>query len=205
MFKLASSTISSIVKNTKRRLQSFGKHKKDIGIPIEQSDFQDYLKTAPKDFRKYNRKSKMYEPRIPRGKAKESDEYQLFIRNVNEYLNTTDTYQTISRFINQYQKFNKGIEDMTATEAQHLMELSDEVKRHTSTYVGTNNISSKRYAGFDALIYARRNGANLSYDDMLQYYNEHEQQFENMAVNEIYNFVESRFNTKADIMFGDDF
>lgn len=194
LIKLGSDAIRSVVRNTKNRLATFGKHKKDVGLPVEQQELQEFLKNAPKEFRKYNRKTKMYEPKIPRGALKESEEYQQYILELNNELNTSSSYQDIERYQKQYSKYT-GI-DISIDEASKLRELSKEVKQSTGPY---NQSEARAYAGFNGLIYAKKNGANMSYDDMMEFYNSRYQQFQRMQVNEIYNYIDDYFNVKLDL------
>ena len=194
LIKLGSDAIRSVVRNTKNRLATFGKHKKDVGLPVEQQEFQEFLKNAPKEFRKYNRKTKMYEPKIPRGALKESEEYQQYILDLNNELNTSSSYQELERYQKQYKKYT-GI-DISIDEASQLRDISKEVKQATGPY---KQSEARAYAGFNGLIYAKKNGANLSFDDMMRFYQERESQFQRMQVNEIYNYIDDYFNVKLDI------
>lgn len=200
LLKLGSDAIRSVVRNTKNRLATFGKHKKDIGLPVEQQELQEFLKNSPKEFRKFNRKTKMYEPKIPRGALKESEEYQQYILELNNELNTSSSYQDIERFIKQYEKAtttkkHEGIK-LTFDEASKLRELSKEVRSSSTPY---RQQEDRAYAGFNGLIYAKKNGANLTYQDMIEFYEARRDKFDRMQVNEIYNYIDDYFNVKLDL------
>lgn len=194
LLKLGSDAIRSVVRNTKNRLATFAKHKKDIGLPVEQQELQEFLKNSPKEFRKYNRKTKMYEPKIPRGALKESEEYQQYILELNNELNTSSSYQELERYQKQYQKYT-GI-DISIDEASKLRDLSKEVKQASGPY---RQSDARAYAGFNGLVYAKKNGANMTYDEMMEFYNSRYQQFQRMQVNEIYNYIDDYFNVKLDL------
>lgn len=52
------------------------------------TEYQDFLKNSNTKFRRYNRSLKAYQPTIPRGKLKNSKEFEDFMLNLNEKLNT---------------------------------------------------------------------------------------------------------------------
>lgn len=52
------------------------------------SEYQEFLKNSNPKFRRYNRSLKAYQPTIPRGKLKNSKEFEEFMMNLNEKLNT---------------------------------------------------------------------------------------------------------------------
>lgn len=52
------------------------------------AEYQDFLKNSNPKFRRYNRSLKAYQPTIPRGKLKNSKEFEEFMLNLNEKLNT---------------------------------------------------------------------------------------------------------------------
>ena len=202
ILSIGADAISSVIRNTRYRIRSFAKHQKDVrtihgqdqkmGIPLEQQDLQDYLKNAPKEFRKYNRSSKLYEPKIPRGKSKQTGAFQDFIKELNYRLNTSDTYSELDKYIEAY-KEQTGIE-LDYGEASLLKSISVEVKNASGFGVGTN-YTSREYASRNALIYQKKLGnTDMTPYEMDKFVEERSKQFEHMQVNEIYNYIDDYFN-----------
>lgn len=94
--QLGAKAIKGVTQKARRRAQAFGKalkEKKLKNAPKHFTEWQDTLKKSDKRFRRYNRKLKVYEPITPRGKIKNSPEYQQFVLDLNEYVNTNLTAQ----------------------------------------------------------------------------------------------------------------
>lgn len=83
------------MQKARRRIGSFIKSfklgKLDKNKTSTYTDMQSYLKSSNKKFRRYNRKIGAYEPIIPRGKLKQSDEFEQFVLDINQYMNETRT------------------------------------------------------------------------------------------------------------------
>ena len=202
ILSIGAEAISSVIRNTRYRIRSFAKHQKDVrtihgqdqkmGLPLEQQDLQDYLKNAPKEFRKYNRSSKLYEPKVPRGKSKQTGAFQDFIKELNYRLNTSDTYSELDKYIEAY-KEQTGIE-LDYGEASLLKSISAEVKNASGFGVGTN-YTSREYASRNALVYQKKLGnTDMTPYEMDKFVEERSRQFEHMQVNEIYNYIDDYFN-----------
>lgn len=88
-------SIKMTMQKARRRIGSFIKSfksgKLDKNKTSTYTDMQSYLKSSNKKFRRYNRKIGAYEPIIPRGKLKQSDEYEQFVLDINQYMNETRT------------------------------------------------------------------------------------------------------------------
>ena len=73
--------VKATMQKARRRVQAFAKSIKQGKLDKKNTtyqDMQDYLKNAPKKYRRYNRKIGAYEPITPRGKEKQSDEFADF-------------------------------------------------------------------------------------------------------------------------------
>ena len=110
-----SHSIKMVMQKARRRISAFQKafkqgklnkksyeKKKDANI----LDLQAYLKDSNKKFRRYNRKIGMYEPIIPRGKLKQSSEFEKFVLDINQYMNETRTAQEEIERKEMKQKWN---------------------------------------------------------------------------------------------------
>lgn len=88
-------SIKMTMQKARRRIGSFIKSfksgKLDKSKTSSYTDMQSYLKSSNKKFRRYNRKIGAYEPIIPRGKLKQSDEFEQFVLDINQYMNETRT------------------------------------------------------------------------------------------------------------------
>lgn len=88
-------SIKMVMQKARRRIGSFIKSfksgKLDKNKTTTYTDMQSYLKSSNKKFRRYNRKIGAYEPIIPRGKLKQSDEFEQFVLDINQYMNETRT------------------------------------------------------------------------------------------------------------------
>ena len=88
-------SIKMTMQKARRRIGSFIKSfkqgKLDKNKTSSYTDMQSYLKSSNKKFRRYNRKIGAYEPIIPRGKLKQSDEFEQFVLDINQYMNETRT------------------------------------------------------------------------------------------------------------------
>ena len=88
-------SIKMAMQKARRRIGSFIKSfkqgKLDKNKTSSYTDMQSYLKSSNKKFRRYNRKIGAYEPIIPRGKLKQSDEFEQFVLDINQYMNETRT------------------------------------------------------------------------------------------------------------------
>lgn len=116
--QLGAKAIKGVTQKARRRAQAFGKalkEKKLKNAPKHFEEWQDTLKKSDKRFRRYNKKLKVYEPITPRGKIKKSAEYQQFVLDLNEYVNTNLTAQAEIKkrdFINEVKKENKITDDI---------------------------------------------------------------------------------------------
>lgn len=99
---ISSKAIKGIMQKARRRISAFQKafkqgklNKKSYEKSKETNilDLQEYLKTSNKKFRRYNRKIGMYEPITPRGKLKQSSEFEQFVLDINQFINETRTAQ----------------------------------------------------------------------------------------------------------------
>lgn len=94
---ILSKTVKGIMQKARRRVNAFQKafksNKLDKTKTTNYNDFQDFLKSSNKKFRRYNRKIGAYEPITPRGKLRNSEEFTNFVLNINEYTNTSRTAQ----------------------------------------------------------------------------------------------------------------
>lgn len=88
-------SIKMTMQKARRRIGSFIKSfkqgKLDKNKTSSYTDMQSYLKSSNKKFRRYNRKIGAYEPIIPRGKLKQSSEFEQFVLDINQYMNETRT------------------------------------------------------------------------------------------------------------------
>ena len=93
-------SIKMVMQKARRRISAFQKafkqgklNKKSYEKSKESNilDLQEYLKTSNKKFRRYNRKIGMYEPITPRGKLKQSSEFEQFVLDINQFMNETRT------------------------------------------------------------------------------------------------------------------
>lgn len=88
-------SIKMVMQKARRRIGSFIKSfksgKLDKNKTSTYTDMQSYLKSSNKKFRRYNRKIGAYEPIIPRGKLKQSDDFEQFVLDINQYMNETRT------------------------------------------------------------------------------------------------------------------
>lgn len=94
---ISAHSIKMTMQKARRRIGSFIKSfkqgKLDKNKTSSYTDMQSYLKSSNKKFRRYNRKIGAYEPIIPRGKLKQSDEFEQFVLDINQYMNETRTAQ----------------------------------------------------------------------------------------------------------------
>ena len=94
---ILSKTVKGIMQKARRRVNAFQKafksNKLDKTKTTNYNDFQDFLKSSNKKFRRYNRKIGAYEPITPRGKLRSSKEFTKFVLDINEYINTSRTAQ----------------------------------------------------------------------------------------------------------------
>ena len=94
---ILSKTVKGIMQKARRRVNAFQKafksNKLDKTKATNYNDFQDFLKSSNKKFRRYNRKIGAYEPITPRGKLRSSKEFTKFVLDINEYINTSRTAQ----------------------------------------------------------------------------------------------------------------
>lgn len=97
---ISAHSIKMVMQKARRRISAFQKAFKQGKLnkkSYEKSkdanilDLQEYLKTSNKKFRRYNRKIGMYEPIIPRGKLKQSSEFEQFVLDINQFMNETRT------------------------------------------------------------------------------------------------------------------
>lgn len=143
--------ISNVIRKIGRQMKTFGKHKKEEGLPRFVQSYQEYLKKAPKDFRRYDRKSKMYIPSIPRFKGrKESDAFQEFLMQTMEYSNTAPTYKelnTIKRNLEQSEFYE---DDIDLDDAYEILEEQEAVEKDIEVSTGTN--TENRIAAVDDMI-----------------------------------------------------
>ena len=82
--------LSQIFNKARKLLRAYAKeHKKNTIKPSKQfNDYQNMLKSAPKEFRKYDRRKKIYTPITPKNKKlRNSEKFEQFIYDVNEYNN----------------------------------------------------------------------------------------------------------------------
>ena len=102
---ISSKAIKGIMQKARRRISAFQKafkqgklNKKSYEKSKESNilDLQEYLKTSNKKFRRYNRKTGMYEPITPRGKLKQSSEFEQFVLDINQFTPTLFKTLTIS-------------------------------------------------------------------------------------------------------------
>lgn len=131
--------ISNVIRKIGRQMKTFGKHKKEEGLPRFVQSYQEYLKKAPKDFRRYDRKSKMYIPSIPRGKErKQSEVFQDFLAQTLEYSNTNPTYKelnTIKRNLEQSEFYE---DDISLNDAYEILEEQEAIEEDIEVSTGTN-------------------------------------------------------------------
>ena len=59
----------------------------------EFTEYQQMLKNAPKEYRRYNRKLNVYEPITPKGKERKSERFEQFVYDLNEQQNLTPTLE----------------------------------------------------------------------------------------------------------------
>lgn len=137
--KSAAAHVSNEFKKVGRRLKTFGKHKKEEGLPRYVESYQEYLKNAPKDFRRYDRKSKMYLPSIPRGKErKQSEAFQEFIAQTLEYSNTNPTYQELSIIQRNLEQSEFYEQDISLNDAYEILEEQEAIEEDIEVSTGTN-------------------------------------------------------------------
>lgn len=82
--------VKATMQKARRRVQAFAKSIKQGKLDKKNTtyqDIQDYLKNAPKKYRRYNRKIGAYEPITPRGKEKQTDEFADFFLKLNKMIN----------------------------------------------------------------------------------------------------------------------
>lgn len=112
---ISSKAIKGIMQKARRRISAFQKafkqgklNKKSYEKSKESNilDLQEYLKTSNKKFRRYNRKIGMYEPITPRGKLKQSSEFEQFVLDINQFINETRTAQEEIERKQMKQKWN---------------------------------------------------------------------------------------------------
>ena len=112
---ISSKAIKGIMQKARRRISAFQKafkqgklNKKSYEKNKDSNilDLQAYLKTSNKKFRRYNRKIGMYEPITPRGKLKQSNEFEQFVLDINQFINETRTAQEEIERKQMKQKWN---------------------------------------------------------------------------------------------------
>lgn len=131
-------TVKGIMQKARRRVNAFQKafknKKLDKTKTTNYNDFQDFLKSSNKKFRRYNRKIGAYEPITPRGKLRYSEEFTNFVLNINEYTNTSRTAkEEIERqsIQNRYRLDNADMDELERLGAELTIQnqsLSDTVE-----------------------------------------------------------------------------
>lgn len=190
LFNFARTTVTNITRNAKNRLRTFGKvlkADKSAELPREQKIYQDWLKEQPTQFRQYNRKTKLYEPKIPRGSLRNSEMYEEFVEQLNEYLNTTQTYQDIKRMQDSFD-FVTG-HKITMDSAVDVLNIDESVAQASSKEIGTDRYSVRVKHAYNATLYEfdDREDQKIMFSIIEPY-------LKTMPVNEIYDYV--RMNGK---------
>lgn len=131
--------LSKVAKKVGSAIKTFGRHKKDEGLPRFVESYQEYLKNAPKDFRRYDRRSKMYVPAIPRGKErKQSEAFQDFAAQLLDYSNTTPTYTELKKIKKNIESSEMYPESVSMNEAYEILEEQDAIQNDIEVSAGTN-------------------------------------------------------------------
>lgn len=122
-------SIKMVMQKARRRISAFQKAFKQGKLTkksYEKSkdanilDLQDYLKTSNKKFRRYNRKIGMYEPITPRGKLKQSSEFEQFVLDINQFMNETRTAQEEIKRKEMKQKWNLSDDMLNLMDIQSI-------------------------------------------------------------------------------------
>lgn len=190
LFNFARTTVTNINRNAKNRLRTFGKvlkADKTAELPREMKIYQDWLKEQPTQLRQYNRKTKLYEPKIPRGSLRNSEMYEEFVEQLNEFLNTTQTYQDIKRMQDSFEYITGN--KITMDEAVDVLNINDSASQSSSKEVGTGNYSTRVKHAYNAALYEfdNKEDQKIMFSIMEPYLN-------TMPVNELYDYV--RMNGK---------
>lgn len=122
-------SIKMVMQKARRRISAFQKafkqgklNKKSYEKSKESSilDLQEYLKTSNKKFRRYNRKIGMYEPITPRGKLKQSSEFEQFVLDINQFMNETRTAKEEIKRKEMKQKWNLSDDMLNLMDIQSI-------------------------------------------------------------------------------------
>ena len=122
-------SIKMVMQKARRRISSFQKafkqgklNKKSYEKSKESNilDLQEYLKTSNKKFRRYNRKIGMYEPITPRGKLKQSSEFEQFVLDINQFMNETRTAKEEIKRKEMKQKWNLSDDMLNLMDIQSI-------------------------------------------------------------------------------------
>lgn len=131
--------LSKVAKKVGSAIKTFGRHKKEEGLPRFVESYQEFLKNAPKDFRRYDRRSKMYIPSIPRGKErKQSEAFQDFAAQLLDYSNTTPTYTELKRIKRNIESSEMYPDSVSMNEAYEILEEQDAIQNDIEVSAGTN-------------------------------------------------------------------
>lgn len=190
LFNFGRTSVTNINRNAKNRLRTFGKvlkADKSAELPREMKIYQDWLKEQPTQFRTYNRKTKLYEPKIPRGSLRNSEMYEEYVEQLNEFLNTTQTYQDIKRMQDSFEYITGN--KITMDEAVDVLNINDSTSQSSSKEIGTDKYSTRVKHAYNAALYEfdDKEDQRIMFSIMEPY-------LKTMPVNELYDYV--RMNGK---------
>ena len=150
---ISAHSIKMTMQKARRRIGSFIKSfksgKLDKNKTSTYTDMQSYLKSSDKKFRRYNRKIGAYEPIIPRGKLKQSDEFEQFVLDINQFMNETRTAKDEIERKEMKQKWNLSDDILNLMDMQSIdyntysSDTEDARQLHLDNAMGLYDIDMK--------------------------------------------------------------
>ena len=151
LISLGINAAKSITRKAADRIKTFGKHAKSEGLTREVKEQQEFLKNSDTSFRKYNRSTKMYEPRVPRGKKKKSPQYQDFLKELNSQNETMSTYKDIKQTQKEYEQITG--EPISFQQASTVSDIEKGVSTENEAKEGTDSESLRAAHTYNAMKY----------------------------------------------------
>lgn len=183
LISLGINAAKSITRKAAGRIKTFGKHAKTEGLTREVKEQQEFLKNSDTSFRKYNRSTKMYEPRVPRGKKKESVQYQEFLKELNSQNETMSTYKDIKQTQKEYEQITG--EPISFQQASTVSDIEKGVSTENEAKEGTDSESLRAAHTYNAMKFSK----HMTEADKKALYNELVNSNFDIPVNKIYEYV----------------